>query len=341
MTRWHSVAVPASFFGIVLGSAGLGSAWRAAHAAWALPAFVGELLMMAATFVWLVLFVLYALKWHFYREAALAELAHPVQCCFVGLVGVSTMLVAGGVAPYSYASALGLYVVGVLFTIGFAVWRTGRLWLGGREASQTTPVLYLPGVAGSFVAGTLGGALGFADMGTFFFGMGFFAWLAIESVLLHRLLTEQSLASALRPTLGIQLAPSVVGAVALIEVSPQAPVLIAHAMIGYGVLQVLILLRLLPWILREPFAPSYWAFSFGVTALATAPLRLILLGDDGVIRYLAPVLFALANLTILVLTAGTAYRAFQGRLLPRIVAEPTPQQKSGRAVEDLPKARSQ
>jgi len=316
MMRWNVPAVPASFFGIVLGLAGLGSAWRAAHAAWALPAVIGELIMVAAGLVWLAITLLYGLKWLMNRQAALAELGHPVQCCFVGLAGVATMLIAGGLVPYERIFALTLYVIGALFTIGFAVWRTGGLWLGGRDPSHTTAVLYLPSVAGSFVAATVGGALGFTDIGTFLFGMGFFGWLAIESVLLHRLLTAPTLPSALRPTLGIQLAPPVVGAVALISVVPHVPAVFVHAMIGYGVFQALILLRLLPWILEEPFPASYWAFTFGATALAIAPIRLVALGDQGAVRYLAPILFGLANLVVVFVAAGTLCRLSQGRLLP-------------------------
>ena len=34
--------VPAAFFGIVLGLAGLANVWRAAHIAWGLPSMIGE-----------------------------------------------------------------------------------------------------------------------------------------------------------------------------------------------------------------------------------------------------------------------------------------------------------
>lgn len=305
--------VPASYFGMVLGLAGLAGTWRAAHLAWGLPALVGEVIMLVGGMVWAAVTVLYALKWIVARETALAEAAHPIQCCFIGLAGVAAMLVAGGLAPYFHSGALALYSVGALFTLGFAIWRTGGLWLGERDHSHTTPVLYLPTVAGSFVIGTTGGTLGLADLGQFFFGMGLFGWLAIESVLLHRMLTAPNMASALRPTLGIQLAPPVVGAVSLIAVAPQSPFLFAHALIGYGVLQALILLRLLPWVLREPFAPSYWAFTFGVTALATAPIRLAALGDDGTVLYLAPALFVFANIVVLTVALGTLYRFLRAR----------------------------
>lgn len=312
--------VPASFFGMVLGLAGLGGSWRAAHLAWGLPSWPGEALMLLAAVVWAVLVICYVGKWIAARAAAQAEIVHPVQCCFIGLVGVATMLVAGGVAPYSHVAGLLLYIAGAVFTLGFAVWRTGGLWLGDRTVEQSTPVLYLPTVAGSFVVGTVGAGLGLGDIGQFFFGCGLFGWFAIESVLLHRLLTSPAMASALRPTLGIQLAPPVVGAVALIAVAPTASPLFAHALIGYGILQALVLLRLLPWILEEPLAPSYWAFTFGVTALATAPIRLVALGDEGSVTWLAPILFIFANVVVIAVAGITVSRALQGRLLPPTAA---------------------
>ena len=55
-TRFPSV--PASFFAIVLGLAGLGNDWRAATSAWHVPAAIGETLMAAATLVWAILVAL-------------------------------------------------------------------------------------------------------------------------------------------------------------------------------------------------------------------------------------------------------------------------------------------
>jgi tellurite resistance protein len=83
--------IPATFFGMVLGLAGLGSAWRAAHQVWQLPEVVGEAIMLAAAIVWVLLVILYALKWIAARDAALAEVSHPVQCCFVILVAAGTV----------------------------------------------------------------------------------------------------------------------------------------------------------------------------------------------------------------------------------------------------------
>src|SRR5580698_6179591 len=202
--------VPASFFGIVLGVVGLGNTWRAATKLWHLPPLIGEVLLGLGALIWLALVILYALKWVLARSDALSEARNPIQCCFIGLAGVSTMLVGISFLPYTRPAAEVIYIVGAAFTLAFAAWRTGALWQGDRDHGATTPVLYLPTVAGGFVTAIVASALGYPDWGQLAFGAAFFSWLAIESVLLHRLYTVTTLPPALRPTLGIQLAPPTV-----------------------------------------------------------------------------------------------------------------------------------
>lgn len=47
--------------------------------------------------------VLFAAKWVLAREAARAEARDPVQCCFIGLAGVATILVSVIAAPWKAA----------------------------------------------------------------------------------------------------------------------------------------------------------------------------------------------------------------------------------------------
>ncbi|MBW6420497.1 dicarboxylate transporter/tellurite-resistance protein TehA [Rhizobium sp. XQZ8] len=317
--------MPAAYFGIVLGLAGLGNAWRAAAAAWQLPGIVGEAIYLVAGIVWALLVTIYLLKALLAPAKLAAEVAHPVMCCFIGLAGVSTMLIAGGLVPHWHAGAYGLFAVGFVFTIGFGVWRTGNLWHGERDPGTTTAVLYLPTVAGSFVSAIVLSALGHPDWGQLSFGAGLFSWLAMESVLVNRLLTGPTTPAALRPTLGVQLAPAPVGAVAYIAVSGGTPDLVSHAMIGYGILQLLILLRLSPWIREAGAVPGLWAFSFGATAIAAAPLRLIANGDHGAIPIIGSILFVLANAFLLFLAVMTIWLLLAGRMFASPpVAAPKP-----------------
>lgn len=326
-TRLASIAgnMPASYFGIVLGLAGLGNAWRAAVSAWQLPAAIADAIFIVAGVVWALLVLIYIAKALLAPAKLSAEIAHPVQCCFIGLAGVSTMLIAGGLVPHWHIGAYFVFVVGFLFTIAFGIWRTGGLWHGERDPGTTTAVLYLPTVAGSFVSATVLSALGHPDWGQLVFGAGLFSWLAMESVILSWMLTGPAMPAPLRPTLGVQLAPAPVGAVAYIAVSGGAPDIFAHALVGYGVLQLLILARLAPWIREAGAVPGLWAFSFGATAIATAPLRLIAVGDHGAVAVLGPVLFVLANAFIVALALMTLWLLASGKMFkspPPAVVKP-------------------
>lgn len=310
------VTIPASFFGMILGLAGLGSCWRVAAKLWHLPTWIGEAIMLLTVVIWLVLLLLYVGKWLWARADALAEFEHPVLCCFIGLVPVSTVLVALAIAPYSRAIAITLFIVGAVGQLSFGVYRSGQLWMGGRKPETITPILYLPTVAGGFVSAIVASAFGYREWGVLFFGAGLFSWLALESIIMHRLYLLEALPKPLRPTLGIQLAPPVVGCVAYLSITSGQPDAFAQILFGYGLLQALILLRLLPWLFQQPFTAFYWAFTLGVAALSLASLRFVERGMTGVIQELAVLLFVGANIAIGSIALGTVRLLLRGKLLP-------------------------
>jgi tellurite resistance protein len=308
--------IPASFFGMILGLVGLGNCWRVAAKIWHLPAWIGESIMLIAIAVWLMLLLLYISKWLWAREDALAEFEHPILCCFIGLVPVSTVLVAIAIAPYSHTIAMVLFMVGAIGQLSFGVYRSGQLWMGGRKPETTTPVLYLPTVAGGFVSAIVASALGYREWGGLFFGAGMFSWLALESIIMQRLFLLDALPIPLRPTLGIQLAPPVVGCVAYLSITSGQPDTFAQMLFGYGLLQALILLRLIPWLFQQPFAASYWTFTFGIAALSLSALRFVERGMTGAMEGLAVLLFIGANIAIGSIALETLLLLLRGKLLP-------------------------
>ncbi|UPG92530.1 dicarboxylate transporter/tellurite-resistance protein TehA [Luteibacter aegosomatissinici] len=313
-------SIPASFFGMVLGLVGLGSNWRNASHLWGLPPAIGEAIMAAAFVVWAVLITCYAMKWLGHREAAVEEARHPVQCCFIGLVPATTALMGVVLAPHSHMLAVLALVIGGVGHVLFSVWRVGDMLQGGREMTTVTPVIYLPSVAGNFITAITAGTLGFPSWGILFFGAGVFTWLALESVIVNRLFHAQELPVALRPTLGIQLAPPVVAVAAWLANTQGLPELLVQAAWGYGLLQFFLLVRLLPWIMKQPFAPSYWAFTFGLTALSGTAISMSSRGLTGAIADVAPVLFVITNVALAIIIIGTIVRAAQDKLLPPAAA---------------------
>ncbi len=197
---------------------------------------------------------------------------------------------------------------------------TARQWTGERELETASPALYLPTVAGNFVTAFVAGYFGHEALGQLFLGAGMLSWLALESLISHRMTFIKAMVPPMRPAMGIMLAPPVVGCLAYLFVtgglSGTKPDLFAQALLGYGLLQVALLLRLLPWIAKQPFGASYWAFSFGVTALAFDAIVFMLRGQTGYIEWLSVVLFVLANLTMAILIVGTLWRLTQEKLLP-------------------------
>ncbi|MDD2344274.1 MAG: dicarboxylate transporter/tellurite-resistance protein TehA, partial [Tolumonas sp.] len=256
--------IPASFFGMVLGLSGLGQAWRIAAPLWQLPHPIGESLLLLAGFVWAILLLGYIWQAIRHFDLVRAEFLHPVQGSTPALLGVSTLLIVLAVLPYSHTAAWVLTAVGISWHLLFALWHTGTLWQGGRDTLDTAPTLYLPTVAGNFTSAAALGALGHADWGWLFLGAGVFSWLALESLIIQRLWHPKTMPVAQRPLLGIQFAPPVVCAMASLLLMPGSTAPWLLMLWGYGLFQLLLGLRLGSWLGAQAFAPSYWAYTFGV-----------------------------------------------------------------------------
>lgn len=80
------------------------------------------------------------------------------------------------------------------------------------------------------------------------------------TVILQRLRSSGELPTALRTSLGIQLAPALVACSAWLSVNGGEGDTLAKMLFGYGLLQLLFMLRLMPWYLSQPFNASFWSF---------------------------------------------------------------------------------
>ncbi|MGN7755201.1 hypothetical protein [Sinorhizobium sp. 22678] len=70
---------------------------------------------------------------------------------------------------------------------------------------------------------------------------------------------------------------------------------------------------------KHGFSVSYWSFTFGATALASAMARAAGKTEDPAITSLAIGLFVLTNLIMLAILAGTAVLTGSGSLLPATI----------------------
>ena len=310
--------LPAGYFGMVLGLIGMGFAWRYASTIWPVSRIVGDGLVVAATVVWVLLALAFISRAVRFPHSVLQEMRHPVASSFVSLFPATTMLVAIGFVPWLRPLSLVLFSIGVVLQLSYAAWQSAGLWRGSHPSEATTPGLYLPTVANNFISAMACGALGFTDAGLVFLGAGLFSWLSLEPVILQRLRSDGELPMAIRTSLGIQLAPALVACSAWLSVNGGEADTFAKLLFGYGLLQLLFMLRLMPWYLRQPFNASFWSFSFGVSALATTGLHLGHQHPDGFFHTLALPLFLFTNLIVGLLLIRTFLLLMRGKLLIRV-----------------------
>jgi tellurite resistance protein len=147
--------IPASFFAIPLGIVALGLAWQTAESIWSEPKWVSDTLIWFGATLCVFLLISYLGKWLLRRADATAELEHPIQSCYIGLAGVVSLLVSIGFSTTHRTLSLGCFCFGIAWTLIFAIYQTGRFWMGDSKLETLTPILYLPMVAGASLAPVL------------------------------------------------------------------------------------------------------------------------------------------------------------------------------------------
>jgi tellurite resistance protein len=311
--------LPVSFFSMAVGTLAWGQSWQAAALVWPLPTWVVTLASSLGVVVWLVLLTAYVYKTWAAPQAMREEFKHPVHSAMTALLPVFSMLAAITLKPWRPELAHGLLILALLAQLFLGVWLTGRFWQGGRAPESINASVYLPSVAQNFVAATACASFGYPTLAGLLFGAGVFSWLALDSMITGRAATLPALEPEQRPLQGIQLAPPVVGGLSYLALSTGPPDMWAQMLLGYGLYQGLLAIRQLPWTLQTAFAPSYWAFSFGVMAMASMGWRMWARAPDEVLwQMLAPVLFGVANGVFGLLLWHTTRLGIQGRLLPNL-----------------------
>ena len=308
------LSLPVNYFAVALGTGALGAAWRTGASKGMAPDWVGESILAFNAVVWLLLvgFLVHAVVK--YRAWVCSFWEHPARTCFFSLIPATTAQVGAALYPYAEVPALTLVVLGAVGQLYFASHRIAGTWRGGHAPEATSPVLYLPTVATNFATATAMGFVGWHDMAMLFFGAGLISWFSIEGAILSRLRTLTPLPQGERGIIGIQMAPPFVGGNAYLAANGGTVDWFFLVLTGYGILQLIFLMRLLPWVLEGGFSMSMWGFSFGVGSMVAGGIRLTAVGMLG---FVGPVLTVVGTAFLIFLWAGTLYLAVKGRLLVR------------------------
>lgn len=295
-----------SSISMTLGLFALGIAWRKAGVLLGLPREIGEGILAFTFVLWLFLLAHYAGQVLRSPNGAGPELFLQLKDPFFTLVPITTGLASVALLPYVPGLAEVMLVVGVVGQLCFSSYHIGGQWQGGTPLAMETPAMYMPTVGANFASAIALGAFGENEWGYLFFGAGFLSWMSLESAYLFRLRTDKPMPEKKRPLMGIQLAPAFVGSSAYLSCSGGQIDAVVLGLIGYGILNLFFLLRLVTWILRVGLSMSLWAFSFAMASMVNVGFQLWHANMTGSFHVLGLTFVAFGTFVIVLLLCGTA-----------------------------------
>ncbi len=308
--------LPVALFGSVMGLTGLSVAWRLASARYGLPALAADAIGWAALLAFLALALAYGAKAVTAWPVVLAEFRHPIAGNLFGTILISLMLlpfVLAGLSPTLAAAAWGVGAGGMVV---FALLIVSR-WMGSRQQlAHATPAWIVPvvGLLDIPLAGPLLGLPHTQTLMMFALSVGLFFAVPLFTLVFARLVFEEPLPAAQRPTLMILVAPFAVGFSSYTATFGRIDAF-AEALFLIGLFVFAVLagrLRDLPRCC--PFRVSWWAVSFPVAAMAVASLRYAEHVRALPADILALTLLAAATATIAALAARTLLGIARGEL---------------------------
>ncbi len=308
-----------SLFGMVLGILGLSGAWqRLDRMGVGGASEISMGLLTGALSLLVLLLGLWAVKAARYPGVVRQEWSHPVQGALLALLPVSTLMAVALLVP-RYPEIAGVALPVALLALvfqGTMAWHVvAALSTGQTPPELVTPALYLPTVPGGFVGAMALDALGWHGWATLLLGMGLGAWALLEMRILNRLFSGP-LPPALRPTLGIEMAPGAVGALTAATLWPGLPADVLMVMLGVASGPVLAVLTRWRYWAAVPFNVGFWSFSFPLAALAGAAVEAVRHG--GWPASVAITAVGLASAVVAYLAFKTLVLTAQGKLLPRV-----------------------
>jgi tellurite resistance protein len=312
-TPWLT-RLPAGLFGVPVGLFGLAGGWhRAAAHGWQFAAAIDLALVWVATATWALTLLLYLIKCMWHPYAVLREYRHPVRGPQQSLGPIATLLAVLNLGDAEQAPWLPLALFALACNAVVAARSLSQLATGRFPANAITPAIYLPIVGGCLVGAMALAFLQYTGAAAMLFGAGMAGWAILEVRVMNRLF-EGPMPESARPTIGVELAPPVVAALAAAIVWPALPGDVLLLAIGVFAIPCATVLARYRWWSETPFSIGFWSFSFPLAALASVAIEACRRGNwplwagDAVLVVASSIICALALRTVGLL--------LQGRLLP-------------------------
>ncbi len=305
---------PVSFFAMVMGLSGLTLAWHKGQHALGLSFPVGHALAAFTLAVFIVLGIIYLMKFVRYPQAVIGELNHPVMMAFFPAISISLLLLSICMLPLHETFALVLWSVGVAAHLVLTL-HVVRSWVHHDkfQLGHLNPAWFIPAV-GNVIAPIAGVELGYVEISWFFFAVGISFWVILMAIVFNRMLFHDPLPAMLLPTLFILIAPPAVGFISYLKLNGGQLDAFAHILYYLALFFAMLMAIDVPRFARLPFFLSWWAYSFPMAAMTIATFVMAVKTGAPFFASLAIVLLVLLTLLIILLLVKTFQAARAGKI---------------------------
>jgi len=305
--------LPVSFFAVVMGLSGLAIALQRGAEVLALPTLPGLIVAWAAAGAFVVLALLYGLKWLRHPGEVAKELKHPIKLSFFPAIPISLILLS--IAFHDICADLSavLAMLGTPLQLAFTLFVLSR-WIEHThfEIHHSNPSWFIP-IVGNILVPIAVMPHGLVELAWFFFSIGLVFWIVLLTIFFNRIIFHAPLPEKLAPTFFILVAPPAVGFIAYVKMTGGLDGF-ARILFYTAAFTVLMLLAMFRRFKGIRFYLSWWAYSFPTAAFAIASLLMFRLTGLGAFELLAWVMLGISTLLIAGLAARTALAVARGEI---------------------------
>ncbi len=257
---------PISFFSVIMGLSGLTIAWEKAQSVYAVHLGITPFLVGITTIVFVILLVLYGIKFAKHTSSVKKELAHPVKLSFFPSISISFLLLAIAYQGMSMSISLPLWIIGAFLHLIFTLYVINT-WMHHEhfKISHINPAWFIPAV-GNVLVPIAGVTHGYLDVSWFFFSIGILFWIVLMTIFFNRILFHNPMDTHLLPTLFILIAPPAVGFISYMKLNGAIDNF-AQFLYFAALFLTLLLFSQANRFIRLPFFLSWWAYTFPLAAI--------------------------------------------------------------------------
>uniref|UniRef100_M4D1N8 UBC core domain-containing protein n=1 Tax=Brassica campestris TaxID=3711 RepID=M4D1N8_BRACM len=310
---------PITSFGMCLGVSSQAIMWKTLATTKAekflhLTQVVNHVLWWISLVLLLSFSITYLFKTIFFFEAVRREFKHPIRVNFFFAPLISVLFLALGI-PHSITSSLPsilwYFFMAPILLLEMKIY--GQWMSGGprRLSKVANPTNHLS-IVGNFAGALLGASLGLKEGPMFFFSVGLAYYLVLFVTLYQRLPTNETLPKELHPVFFLFVAAPAVASMAWTAIS-------ASFDIGSRIAYFISLFLYFSLVVRInffrgfKFSLAWWAYTFPMTAVATATIKYSGEVTGLATQILAVLLSGAATLTVIGVLVLTVVHAFVKR----------------------------